>query len=102
MALSEVLKVLTRKYSLASGSDREGVAKEAEAAINLKLVRCKRQICTRLACPYVHSAPTAADHADYFEATEPPLQLSYLDLDEEDDRTLLRSYLDLTVSGLYH
>lgn len=102
MALSEVLKTLTRKYSLASGSDRECLMKEAEAAINLSSVRCKRTICTRAACPYIHSPPAGVEQADYFEATEPPLQLSYLDLDEEDDRVLLRSYLDLTISSLYH
>ncbi len=143
MLLSETLKTISRKYSLEkTRGELERLSKEAQAAINLKLVRCRHQICTRPACPYVHSAAIenaspylhsvqpakepaspyvrspspsieqvspcmrsvqpAIEHACYFEAPEPPLQLSYLDLEEEGERELLQSYLDLTVSGLYH
>lgn len=139
MVLSEALKTMSRKYSLEKASgELERINKEAQAAINLKLVRCRHQTCTRPGCPYVHSAALenastylhsmgvaspsvhspatpmeqvspyvrsilpAIEHARYFEAQEPPLQLSYMDLEEDDERELLRSYLDLTVSRLYH
>ena len=143
IVLSEALKTISRKYSLEkASSELERMSKEAQATINLKLVRCRNQICTRPACPYVHNAAIdnaspylhsvgtakeitspsvhspsipieqvspyvrsvlpAIEHARYFEAPEPPLQLSYLNLEEEDERELLRSYLDLTVSGLSH
>lgn len=84
-----------------NGSEKEEIAKKARAEVCIDLVSCRPQPCPMASCPY--TPPVAeAPQRDYFEAVEPPLQMSFLDLEDEDDTVLLRSYVDLTVSGLYH